>query len=114
MLQDDDGAKTTLTRTDLVQFIAARDKQSLTSTDSMVRKVLSGIVELLQETAIKNVPVSMNLPHFGSFKIKASAERIGRNPRTGESLKIPSKTKLLFQPGKEFKDAIKEAGNASD
>ncbi len=43
---------------------------------------------------------------FGSFETKTRAERIGRNPRTGEEVPIPAATVPLFKPGKALKDAV--------
>ncbi len=99
-----------LTRNDLVRFLAARDKQSYSMTDNTVKRVLSGIVELLQQKAVDGLPLTMNLPHFGSFKIKVAEERVARNPSTGEVVKVPARPRLLFQAGKEFKGIIREAG----
>ncbi len=48
----------------------------------------------------------ISLPGFGKFKVKASAEREGRNPATGATLKIPASKKLAFTPAKALKDAL--------
>lgn len=43
---------------------------------------------------------------FGSFETKERAARLGRNPRTGEEVPIPSATVPVFKPGKALKDAV--------
>ena len=46
------------------------------------------------------------IPDFGKFEIKTRAEKIGRNPRTGETIPIPAKKAVAFKPGKVLKEAV--------
>lgn len=46
------------------------------------------------------------LPDLGKFTLKERAARMGRNPATGESIKIPKKTVLKFRVAKAAKDAV--------
>ncbi|MBG0777656.1 MAG: integration host factor subunit beta [Desulfovibrionaceae bacterium] len=43
---------------------------------------------------------------FGSFKIKSYKSYKGRNPKTGESVKVPEKRLPVFRAGKEIKDLV--------
>jgi len=43
---------------------------------------------------------------LGILQVKKRAARTGRNPATGETIKIPAKKKITFRPGKELKDAV--------
>lgn len=45
------------------------------------------------------------LPGLGKLKAKETPARTGRNPRTGESIEIPAGLKVVFIPGKSFKEA---------
>ena len=45
---------------------------------------------------------------FGSFEVKVRAERLGRNPKTKESITIASSKVPTFKAGKAFKDAVAE------
>ncbi len=47
-----------------------------------------------------------SIPGFGKFKVKASPAREGRNPATGEAMKIAASKKLTFTPAKAIKDAL--------
>ncbi|OIP75878.1 MAG: DNA-binding protein HU [Parcubacteria group bacterium CG2_30_36_21] len=47
------------------------------------------------------------LTGFGTFKVSKRKARIGRNPQTGATLKIPAKTVPRFKAGKGLKDAVK-------
>ena len=40
---------------------------------------------------------------FGTFKVKETKARTGRNPKTGETIKIPAKKKVAFRASKELK-----------
>ena len=48
------------------------------------------------------------LPGLGKLKVKATSARTGRNPNTGEVINIPAGQKVVFTPGKEFKEAFRE------
>ena len=43
---------------------------------------------------------------FGTFRLKRKASRMGRNPRTGDTLTIPACKILKFRPGKMLKDSL--------
>lgn len=49
---------------------------------------------------------SVQLIGFGSFSVKKRKARTGRNPRTGEKIKIKASKTVGFKPGKGLKDAI--------
>ena len=49
----------------------------------------------------------ITLQGVGKLKVKETAPRRARNPRTGEEIKIPEGRKVMFVPGKDFKDALK-------
>ena len=50
---------------------------------------------------------SVTLPGFGTFGTTRRKAREGRNPRTGESLKIEARTVPVFRPGKGLKDRVR-------
>jgi DNA-binding protein HU-beta len=43
---------------------------------------------------------------FGTFSSSERSARIGRNPQTGNSIRIPAKKVVKFSPGKSLKEAI--------
>lgn len=49
----------------------------------------------------------VNLVGFGTFSVAKRRPRMGRNPRTGEEIKIPAMQVPKFSPGKEFRKAVK-------
>ena len=48
----------------------------------------------------------VQLVGFGTFEVKALAERTGRNPKTGEAMTIAASKKPAFAAGKALKDAV--------
>jgi DNA-binding protein HU-beta len=50
---------------------------------------------------------AITLVGFGTFSVRERAARTGRNPRTGEQIKIPASKTPVFKPGKALKDAVK-------
>jgi integration host factor subunit beta len=48
----------------------------------------------------------VELRGFGAFSVKQRAARIGRNPRTGESVQVPAKFLPYFKTGKELRDRL--------
>ena len=48
----------------------------------------------------------VSLVGFGTFYIKQRDPRVGRNPRTGESINIPIKRVVAFKPGKAFRELV--------
>ncbi len=50
---------------------------------------------------------TVSLVGFGTFSVKKRAARTGRNPATGETIKIKASKTPAFKAGKGFKDAIK-------
>jgi len=48
----------------------------------------------------------VQLVGFGAFEVKCRAERMGRNPKTKEAIKIPASKSPIFKAGKGLKDAV--------
>jgi len=51
----------------------------------------------------------VELRGFGSFTVKKRAPRVGRNPKTGESVQVPAKVVPHFKPGKELRERVDAA-----
>ena len=48
---------------------------------------------------------------FGSFSLHQRPARVGRNPKTGESVRIPAKRVPHFKPGKEMRERVNQHGS---
>ena len=73
-------------------------------TKAAATKALSSFTSCVQKTLKKNGRVG--LLGFGTFSVRKRNARIGRNPRTGEALKIKAKKVVKFSPGKILKESI--------
>ena len=67
---------------------------------------LNAFVETVSEQLAKGDKIS--LVGFGTFEVAERAEREGRNPQTGETMKIAACKAPKFKAGKALKDAINE------
>ena len=65
-------------------------------------------VEAIFETIKSNLKngEEVRLVGFGTFTVSSRAATTGRNPRTGEAIKIPASKQPKFKAGKELKDAV--------
>lgn len=68
-------------------------------------RALDGFIGAVSKALKKGDTVS--LVGFGTFSVKKRAARTGRNPATGETIKIKASKTPSFKAGKGFKDAIK-------
>ncbi len=69
-----------------------------------VEKALNAFMEAVTEALKEGDKVT--LVGFGTFIVSQRAERMGRNPRTGEQIKIPSRKMVKFKPGSKLQEAI--------
>lgn len=67
-------------------------------------KAVDGVLDAIQGTLANGGSVS--LVGFGTFSVKARAARTGRNPRTGEAIRIKASKVPGFKAGKGLKDAV--------
>lgn len=70
------------------------------------KKQAAGILEHIAELAYKNAKNTFVLPGIGKLVLVNRKARMGRNPATGESIKIPAKKVVKFRVAKAAKDAI--------
>jgi len=87
-----------MTKTELIGEVA--QKAGLAKKDAA--GAINAVLETIEETLKKGDGIA--LPGFGTFSIKESAERKGRNPATGEEITIPAKKSAKFKAGKNLKN----------
>jgi DNA-binding protein HU-beta len=89
-----------MNNSDIADIIAS--DHGLSKADA--RKLVDSVFATITDAAAKDEEISLN--GFGKFKVKASAEREGRNPSTGETIKIAASKKLGFAPAKAVKERL--------
>ena len=97
-----------LTKSELIERIVAK-QTLLTAKD--VELAVKTIVEQMSETLSTGGRIEIR--GFGSFSLHFRPPRLGRNPKTGESVALPGKYVPHFKPGKELRDRV-NARNAPD
>lgn len=89
-----------MTKAELVDFIA--EKADLTKADAAraLEAVMEGVTAGLKESG------KVTLVGFGTFTAKEREARTGRNPQTGETVKIAARVVPGFKAGSKLKDAL--------
>src|SRR6267143_2349217 len=95
-----------MNRRELVNAIAAHTGQNSKDVDA----TLLGFTEVVTAVAAKGEPVIIS--GFAKFVRRDSPARMGRNPATGEAIKIKASKKARITPLKAFKDAVMSPGAA--
>ena len=88
-----------MTKKDIVESI-----KDLGMTGQGARRVVDMIIDIIKAELAAGQKVQIS--GFGSFDTKLRRGRSGRNPKTGEKIKIPSKRVVVFNSGKNLKDAM--------
>jgi len=79
---------------------------SLAETVGLTKKQAVQILEALVALAYKNAKNSFTIPGLGKIVLVNRKARMGRNPATGETIKIKAKRVVKFRVAKAAKDAI--------
>lgn len=89
-----------MNKTELVEYIA----KSADISKAAAARSLEAVIDAIMETLKKDG--SVTLVGFGTFSVSERAARSGRNPRTGEEIRIKSARVPKFKAGKLLKDAV--------
>ena len=90
-----------MNKAQLIDLISAETK----STKAQSERMLDATLECIKKTVKKGDEVK--LVGFGTFTKAKRKARMGRNPQTGKSIKIPAAWFPKFRPGAEFKDIVR-------
>lgn len=89
-----------MNKAELIEVIAKDAKLSKAAAQAALDATVAAVVKAVTKGD------SVSLVGFGSFSSGKRAARTGRNPQTGESIKIPAAKTVKFSAGKAFKDAV--------
>ena len=90
----------TITREDFAKEIA----QKTGINKDAVRKILNTALDVIKEKIASNHHIEFR--KFATFEVKFRKERIARNPKTNQPLKVPARYTVHFKPGKELKREV--------
>lgn len=90
-----------MNRLELVNTISRKMGATKKDADKAVTAFIDTVTEALVEGR------KVQLIGFGTFEVRERAARKGRNPQTGEEIKIPASKIPAFKAGKSLKDSVK-------
>ena len=93
--------KKKMNKTQLVEAVAQKSGLNKKEAEAAVNAITAAITDALKAGD------KVQLVGFGTFEVKALAERTGRNPKTGETITIAASKAPAFVAGKGLKDSIK-------
>ena len=89
------------TKNDIIDAVASEIEVSKKDAKRVVDTVFEEIESELADGG------QVSIAGFGKFEVRDRAARTGRNPQTGEELKIPASKAPAFRPGKALRDSVK-------
>ena len=90
----------TMNKTELIAAVAAKTGMSKKDAE----KAVAATVDAITESLVKGDKVQVS--GFGGFEVKAREARVGRNPRTKETIQIPATRLPVFKASKALKDSV--------
>ena len=94
-----------MTRSELIEKMALRHNGLLTVED--VELAVKNMIDQMSNGLARGGRIEVR--GFGSFSLHYRAPRVGRNPKTGESVSLASKYAPHFKPGKRLRDRVNQA-----
>src|SRR4029434_1515865 len=88
----------TLTKADLIEEVLKVTELPRKESEIIVETIFDSIIEAIQKGE------KIEIRGFGSFRTRQRRGRVGRNPKTGEKVEVPSKRIPFFMPSKELQD----------
>jgi integration host factor subunit beta len=89
-----------MTKSELIDAIAARGEQTKAKAEEVVNCVFNAMTEALERGE------GIEIRGFGSFTVRPYKPYNGRNPRTGDPVPVPAKRLPFFKVGKELKELV--------
>ncbi|NCT66144.1 MAG: integration host factor subunit beta [Rhodanobacteraceae bacterium] len=97
-----------MTKSELIEALAQRQKH-LAAND--VELAVKSVLEQMSHSL--SVGERIEIRGFGSFSLHFRPPRMGRNPKTGESVALPGKHVPHFKPGKELRERVNQTAEAA-
>ena len=92
-----------MTKSELIERLADKMRQVPSKDmESSIKEMLEQMAQTLQKGE------RIEIRGFGSFSLHYRAPRVGRNPKTGETVKLEGKYVPHFKPGKELRERVNE------
>lgn len=93
-----------MTKSELIERLADKMRQVPSKdVEASIKEMLEQMAQTLQKGD------RIEIRGFGSFSLHYRAPRVGRNPKTGETVKLDGKYVPHFKPGKELRERVNES-----
>ncbi len=89
-----------MNKSELIEVVAERGRMTKKKAEDVVNLIFDSMVDAMKEGD------RIEIRGFGSFVVKEYGSYTGRNPRTGESIKVSPKKLPFFKVGKELKERV--------
>lgn len=89
-----------MNKSELVEAVAKKTDMTKAASQEAIEAIIECITKALKKGD------EVRLVGFGTFSVAKRAASTGRNPRTGEAIKIPASKQPKFKAGKELKDTV--------
>ena len=96
-MSDQNLGRSTMTKADIVEKVYQKIGFSKKEASELVELVFSSLKDVLQNGD------KVKISGFGNFVVREKNERVGRNPQTGEQIKISARRVLTFRPSQVLK-----------
>src|SRR5919197_4314295 len=97
----------TMTKADLIEEVSRVVEMTRKDSEVIVEAIFDSIVRALRAGD------KIEIRGYGSFRTRQRQPRVGRNPKTGTRVEVPSKRIPYFKPSKELKDLVNQSAQAA-
>jgi integration host factor subunit beta len=96
-----------VTKAELIEEVSKVVEMTRNDSGEIVEAIFGGIVGSLRKGE------KIEIRGFGSFRTRQRQPRVGRNPKTGTRIEVPSKSIPYFKPGKELLDLVNQSAQSA-
>jgi len=96
-----------MTKAELIEEVSKVVEMTRKDSETIVETIFDSIVNSLHKGE------KIEIRGFGSFRTRQRQPRVGRNPKTGSRVEVPSKRIPYFKPSKELRDLVNQAAQSS-
>ncbi len=98
-----------MTKSEIIELIARRQTQfSQKDIELAVNQIVDSMIETLSQGE------RIEIRGFGSFSLHYRKARVGRNPKTGETVSLPDKRVPHFKPGKSLRERVDQSKETTE
>ena len=96
-----------MTKAELIEEVSKVVEMTRKDSETIVETIFDSIVNSLHKGE------KIEIRGFGSFRTRQRQPRVGRNPKTGSRVEVPSKRIPFFKPSKELRDLVNQSAHAN-